>query len=516
MAKHFDVVVLGAGIGALTTAALLARRSWRVLVVGHGHRAPTYTFDGVPLARRPFTFLASSSPAWTRVVAELAQTQTWKRRVAPLDPMFQVLGPRMRLDVPPDAVAFGKEIDRELSAARRSVGELYVALAEANAAADAVFEKDLVFPPGGFWERREAARWTAAMPYFEADPAFDIAPETPTGHPFRAVLETPARFASHASGRLPPFALARLHGAWARGVSVLARGEDELSEFLLERVRAHGGETRLTERVSAVIHKRGHVEGVRIDGDDAVTGVRFVVTDGDSRGLLDLAAEFSPKRATMEALPQLAARTHRFVVSMVVRTLGLPRPLGTEAFLLPTGDGAPPLTVHLHRHAAKSADGTALLVAEALLPITNVPATDAAARGRAREEVLAIVERYIPFLERHYLIVDSPHDGLPLWDYRSGRRVSVDRARTRMGGGSAQAEAMAPQWEVLPPTFFGLGGEPVRMPLGGAFGVGPAILPALGQEGELLSAWAAARLITRTDRRKEKMRREMWSKVELG
>jgi len=36
----------------------------------------------------------------------------------------------------------------------------------------------------------------------------------------------------------------------------------------------------------------------------------------------------------MEALPQLAARTHRFVVSMVVRTAGLPRPLATEAFLL--------------------------------------------------------------------------------------------------------------------------------------------------------------------------------------
>jgi hypothetical protein len=41
-------------------------------------------------------------------------------------------------------------------------------------------------------------------------------------------------------------------------------------------------------------------------------------------------------------------------------------------------------------------------------------------------------------------------------------------------------------------------------------------LPALGQEGELLAAWSAARLITRTDRRKEQMRREMWSKIELG
>jgi phytoene dehydrogenase-like protein len=38
MAKHYDVAVLGAGIGALTAAALLARRSWRVLVLGQGWR----------------------------------------------------------------------------------------------------------------------------------------------------------------------------------------------------------------------------------------------------------------------------------------------------------------------------------------------------------------------------------------------------------------------------------------------------------------------------------------------
>ena len=75
---------------------------------------------------------------------------------------------------------------------------------------------------------------------------------------------------------------------------------------------------------------------------------------------------------------------------------------------------------------------------------------------------------------------------------------------------------MAPRWNVDPPGFHGLAAEPIRTPLGGAFVVGPSALPALGQEGELLAAWGAARLVTRTDRRTERMRREMWSKVELG
>jgi len=59
--------------------------------------------------------------------------------------------------------------------------------------------------------------------------------------------------------------------------------------------------------------------------------------------------------------------------------------------------------------------------------------------------------------------------------------------------------------------------EPIRTPLGGAFILGPSALPALGQEGEL------PRRLERGEahhpgptRRKERMRREMWSKIELG
>jgi hypothetical protein len=86
----------------------------------------------------------------------------------------------------------------------------------------------------------------------------------------------------------------------------------------------------------------------------------------------------------------------------------------------------------------------------------------------------------------------------------------------RATGGSLDAEPMAACWNVQPSNFYGLAAEPIRTPLAGAFVVGPSALPALGQEGELLAAWSAARMITRTDRLKEQMRRDMWSKVELG
>src|SRR5258708_10687069 len=249
MSKHYDVIMLGAGMGALTTAALLARRSWRVLVLGQGWRPPTYQYDGISLARRPFTFLAGSSPAWSRVLVELAQSQTFRRRTVALDPMFQVLAPRLRLEVAPDVELFAKEIDRNFPEVRRVVDELYAELARTNAAADITFDRDLVWPPGTFWERRETERAAVSMPRLESARLPALLGEFPGDHDYRDIVSVPARFASHAA-ELPEFALARLHGAWTRGVMALQGEEQDLIDFLIERVRAHGGGSHLRGRTA--------------------------------------------------------------------------------------------------------------------------------------------------------------------------------------------------------------------------------------------------------------------------
>src|SRR3954447_9719497 len=119
--------------GALACAALLARRDFRVLVIGDGHLPSTYRHEGVPLRRRGFAHLAAPSPAYRRVLAELAQSQAFRRRLRPLDPMFQVLDRTFRLDVPPDPALFARELDRELPSVRPPVEQLYDGLAKLNA-----------------------------------------------------------------------------------------------------------------------------------------------------------------------------------------------------------------------------------------------------------------------------------------------------------------------------------------------------------------------------------------------
>jgi phytoene dehydrogenase-like protein len=145
--KHYDVIVLGRSIGALAAAALLARRDFTVLVLGHGDPAPSYSIGEHTLHRRAFTFLSAASPAWKRVLAELAQTQTWKRRTQPAEPMLQAIAPGFRLDVPSDQRLFGREINREFPELHHVVEQLYEKLGQANGVADEAFESDVMWPP---------------------------------------------------------------------------------------------------------------------------------------------------------------------------------------------------------------------------------------------------------------------------------------------------------------------------------------------------------------------------------
>lgn len=526
MSRHYDVVVLGRSIGALVTAALLARRDFTVLLVGQGERPCGYRFGKYALRRRAFTLLAASSPAWSRVVVELAQSQTWRRRAQPCSPMLQVLAPRRRVEFPPDVALLAREIEREMPELRRLVDDLYAELSRVNAVADDAFGQDCVWPPGTFWERRETNRHAAALPFARAEPDADVLAELPRAHLFRQIVTQSVLFATDFATLPPPFAVARLHGAWTRGVLGLAGGEDELEEFLLERIESYGGRAALGERASALVLRRGAVAGARLEGDETPTGASFVVSDGNGEDLAELTSGEGIHRRAQREWPRISSPVGRFVASIVVRREGLPGPLGREVFLLPSDASAPSRTpyhamrsrapgrplgpvVHLQRCGPSSGPDDELLVAEILLDTPGaLPLT------AARAEIVRALVAELPFLERHLLLVDSVHDGLPLWLFEDGRRRDVERAE--LTGAARRAEPMIRKIAIDPPGYLGLGGEPIRGPIERTLLVGRSVLPALGQEGQLLAAWGAARLITRTDRRKERMRRDMWSKIEIG
>jgi hypothetical protein len=493
--------------------------------------------------------LVSSAPAFKRALVELAQSQTFRRRTVPLDPMVQLLSAGSRVELPPDMGLFEREIEREFPDVRRVISELFSTLSRANAEADSVFERDLVWPPGTFWERRETGRFAAALPFANAEPGFDLLGDIPASHPYRTLAAALTSFASHLRiDSLPPLAVARLHGAWTRGLYVLPRGADEIEAFLLERIQAHGGTCRLAERATRISVQRGRSATILIDGEASPIGASFIVTDRSGEQVAALAQWQGILTRAERDWPTMTPALARYVVSVVVRTEGLPDRLGREVFVIPR-DGSDGLVLHVVRmdpavepDAPPEAAGESLLVVETLLPVDKwlgsskiaggpglVPAEAATPSGPlmgVRERVLDALGKALPFFDRHVVAIDSPHDGRPAWlyerrggDERNREPGNLQRReveRIHLQGAAAQAEPMAVQWAVDRPGYLSLAGEPVRGPVGRTLLVGSTVLPALGQEGELLAAWSAVRLITRADGQKERIRRAMWNKVEIG
>lgn len=518
--RFYDVIVLGRSLGALTVAALLARRDFRVLVLGQDGRPCDYRFDRFRFRRRAFTWLAGASPPWLKLLHELAQSPRFHRRLTALDPMFTVVMPNRRLELPPDIELFCKELEREFPEVRQIVDQLYTSFASINAAADEAFDRDVAWPPGGLRERLQTGRVAARLPLVGSQEGTDVLSRFPTGHPFRELVTVPADFASNLftpGARLLPFALARLHGAWARGINALEHGEDELTEFLVERIEAHSGLCRLGSRASKILVERGAVSAVLEEGEEHPIGTSTVVTDLSGEAIADLAAGHGITPGAKQQWPRMTVTAHRYAVSALVHKDGLPEPLAEESFFMsarvPRFDPRRP-DVHLQRFDAKRLEDSvppnsphSLLVAEILLPRRGVLTL-----YEAREAVLATLRSYLPFLDRHLIAVDSPYDGLPLWDYSSGTRIEVDRVHCRetAPGGEPMPQLFSPQ----PPGFLGLAGEPLRGPIVGTYLAGQTVLPALGQEGELLAATSVARLITRKHGTRQRMRRQMWSRVE--
>lgn len=518
--RHYDVVVLGRSLGALSVAALLARRDFSVLLLGQEQRPPSYRFERFTLMRRTFSLLFGASPVWKRMLHELAQSPSFKRHTRALEPMFSVCADGRRLQVSSDPELFGQEIEREFPEVRQLVDEFYARLGSANTAIDSVFSRDVVWPPQSWWDRLETARTAAALPFVGAADPGDLLGKFPIEHPYREMATLPAAFSSdldYALMGLPALALARLHGSWTRGLDALPRGGIDLDDFLLDRFLAHGGTFEPKRRISSIVVRGGRVVGVADDTTEEPIGADAVVANLSGEAVAALARGEGITKKAQQEWPELSATAGRFVVSAVVHNRGIPEPLTQETFLLPPESPYPDPrrpVVHLQRYSCQALDPGAnpdesLLVAEAI-----IPAEGALTLSEARRAVWNTIEFHFPFLRRHLLVLDSPHDGLPLEDYSTGERREIDRVHVTES--SPKPEYMEHQWSVEPMGHLGLAGESTAGPVPGSYLVGKTTLPALGQEGELLSAWSVAKMLTRRDSVRQRRRRQLWRKIETS
>ncbi len=507
----YDVVVLGRRLGALLAGALLAKRGFRVLFLGQDDVAPSYRAAGIEMPRAPFAFLPAQTPVVRRVLSELALHQLVRRHLTHADPSMQVCLPNHRFDLALEPAAMEREVEREFPEVKRPVEDLHRSISRASDAFDRMTERDLVWPPEGFFERREFARAQAGHPFGtrgaeQWDPLSDLAED----HVVRQVLQVPARFASGLDpNQLAGLGIVRPYAGWLTGLTRIDGGYSWLEQTIVEKVTTYSGEVRFKERADRIRVSRGSASGVRIAGTMEEIGCNFVIAGCSVAELLRLVPDRAPFEEVFERIGEPQPRWYRFTVNFVVDADAIPVGMARDVFWVrdPERARAAENLFHVEVHPA-DAENRRLLCVQTLLPRRGIEEVHGYLEG-ARERVHAALRELVPFLDEHLLFIDSPHDGRDVMDVRHRRTLSPDEPWTR---GPATMEAIHGY-----PVRGALGvcAMPSSTPFRRLFLCNDQVVPGLGVEGLFLASASVARLVTRADRRKEWMRRGLFTKIEL-
>jgi len=508
-AKNFyDAVLVGLNLPILLAGGLLAKRGFRVLVVGHGQPLPSYELAGVRMPRSPFTLTSADSPAVSRVLSELALKQLVQRKIRPLSPAFQAVFPRHRLDFHADPERVSREVEREFPAVRRTADDFMRGTQRAWEGINTLVARDLTWPPSGFFERREFTRASIDHPFGRDELGPVPLGELADDHPFRKLANAVVRFADgSALGEQHAERVLRLFGGWLRGAELMDGGDGALFELLIESIRAHNGEVRLGDRVERVVIKRRAVESVRLAPSDEDVGCHFVLNGIPVSRLGRLLSDRTELDSLLDELGQPRPQFFRYTMNLLVDVEALPEGMARNVFLI---DGEPTL---LKEHALRVEsdrlpDGKrALITVESLLPAAS-PEAQGPDLGDLRERLLKSLDVLSPFIRSHLELVDSPHDGRGVFHARQGTYEMPSDHWTR------GPETMPVVYAFPRTRVHGTCALPVRTPIKRLLLCNEQVVPGLGLEGSFLAAWSAARTVTRSLNR-DWMNRGRWTKVDL-
>jgi hypothetical protein len=482
--NYYDVVVCGGETTGLIAGALLARRGFRVLLVGHEGDYAGFDVAGTPSSRAPGLLPPLDDAPAARVFKELDCTALVRRRAPSTKAGFRVVLPGQQLDFSTDASAQEREVVRAFGAAAADVSGAISRLAVLGRLVDPLLASAITLPPNGFWERREVGRFESLLPRAGTD----VFAPLHADHPLRVITTAPAALTgglvTHDVGAV---AEARAFDLAREGVHLHEGGLAAVHDLLLGRLETFGGDRRENLRPVAIVVRRGRVSGVRVQPRDETIGCEWLIWAGRASDMRRALAGNAPKSSRRGPLA-LPIAGYRHALALWVDAKAVP-------------DTAPPLTIAigdpsrplLEDNAVLFTVGTPGARGSAQVPIwiecvvpANVVEPGPSYLGALRGRLIHTLGRAFPALKRDKITVASPYDGLPV------EGAGAPAGRSQSGP------------TLLPPPVFGLT-SPRPLDVMGvhhATGIGNLYLaarenlPGLGLEGELTSAWGVARLVS--------------------
>jgi phytoene dehydrogenase-like protein len=499
--SYYDVVVMGMEIGPLAAGALLARRGFRVLVVGGGAPFDRYSCYGYRFSRRPFLLTAAHSPAVRRVFEELGLVQMLQQASRQPSPGYQVVTPSARVDVSAELRETVAELRRELRIPVEEIERVLLGLGRLMGELDKLLGADLVVPAESFFERRELSRADVQNP-FRANAAADVFAALGASPALAEILGMPSLFES--AGRAAgAFQVARQTGAWLFGTTAIDDGRDGLRKLLADRIVAQGGDVQAGLRAAQVVVSRGRVKAVRVAGSEEPHPCQAVLTDLTPHELAPMISPGEwPKRFRV-----LAEEAHEpalgYAVNLGLDADAVPTGLAQTAFVS-TGRGKGDALLRLEVIPQDDPKRAAIHAACVVPP----GGEESIRSGALRDAILDRVRWLVPFLDNHLRAVHSPFDGFGPMD--------LTQSSTLPAPPIPRPEEV-PRWLfrlASPGGDLGVEGLPHRTGIKGLILSGAQVVCGLGAEGELIAAWGAARLAGKVDPRREHLVHSMLTKVE--
>jgi phytoene dehydrogenase-like protein len=501
--NYYDAVVIGVETGPLTAGALLARRGFRVLVVGQN--APTDRYDclGYQFVRRPFMLTSFDSPACRRVVSELRIGQLLQHALRVPSPAYQVILPKARVDVHGDLGLTRTEVAREFPAVHGSLDSFFGQLGLLNGEIEKLFANDLVLPPDSFMEKREFARAEVQNP-FRRDWDIGLGTGGPAGRELEQFLDIPGRFETADTTMVSPLVRYRQMGGWLSDCRAIAGGRDGFRKLLLDQIVGQGGDYHPRRRVAEIGVRKGRVEGVRMVGREEFTGCRAVLTDltpGEISTLIPPNTWTKRFRSQVEESP---AALRGYGINLGLDREVVPEGLAETAFVS-FGDGLGDELIRVERVRQTDEDKAALHVA-CVVPAGQESRIQS---GALRDALLDRVRWLVPFLDKYLRVIHSPFDSFGPIDLSGIAEGDVP---------AVPHPEEVPQWLLRPLSqdgVLGIENLPHRTGIKGLLLAGGQVISGLGTEGAFIAAWGAARIAGKMDPRRERLVRSMRGKVEL-